>query len=133
MTGRTALRARRRRAAVLVGGVAGTALRLGVATVVPVSPTEWPWPTFTVNLSGAFLLGYLLSRALAAATPTTLTVPLLGVGVLGSYTTFSTLAVEVVTLSGGERLSTALAYGAASVAAGATVAWLGIRLAERRP
>lgn len=117
----------------LVGGVGGTALRLAVTTVVPVSPSGWPWPTFTANLSGAFLLGYLLARSLAAARRTTLSVPLLGVGLLGSYTTFSTLAVEVVTLSDADRLATALAYGVASVAGGALVAWLGIRLAERRP
>lgn len=122
----------RRRLAVFVGGMLGTALRALVVAAVPVGASGWPWATFSANVTGALLLGYLLTRFLNAATRTTLAVPLLCTGVLGSYTTFSSFAVEVTDLLKFGRINTALGYGLGSVIVGYAAAQLGRRGAERR-
>ncbi|MDP8960023.1 MAG: CrcB family protein [Actinomycetota bacterium] len=122
----------RRRAGVAAGGLAGTALRAGVAGALPVGPGGWPWGTFAANLTGTLLLGYLLTRFLVAAPRTTLTIPLLCVGLLGSYTTFSTFVVEVARLVDAGRPAMGAAYGLVSIAVGFPAAQLGIRLAEYR-
>ena len=53
-----------------------------------------PWGTFAVNMTGSFVLGVLFALIVErAALPADLRAPLL-IGFLGSYTTFSTLALE---------------------------------------
>lgn len=122
----------RRRMGVAAGGLVGTGLRAAVAAALPVGTGGWPWGTFTANLTGTLLLGYLLTRFLVAAPRTTLTIPLLCVGLLGSYTTFSTFVVEVAQLVDTGRPGLGVAYGLVSVAVGFPAAQLGIRLAEYR-
>src|SRR4051794_32673344 len=53
---------RRTVAAVFVGGAAGTLARALLSTAFPITPAQWPWPTFAVNVGGAFLLGYFTTR-----------------------------------------------------------------------
>lgn len=122
----------RRRLAVFVGGAVGTGLRAAVTGVVPTGAAAFPWAVLAVNLSGSLLLGYLATRFLAAEARSTLTMPLLGIGLLGSYTTFSTFAVDVVQLAEAGQPSLAAGYGAISLIAGLAAAWLGIRLARAR-
>lgn len=121
----------RRRLAIAVGGAVGTALRGLVAVAMP-TDGAWPWATFIENVSGSLLLGYLLTRFLNAAPRTTLTIPLLCTGVLGSYTTFSTFTIEIARLADTTQISTAVGYALASVTAGFITAQIGIRVAERR-
>lgn len=121
-------------AALLVGagGVLGTLARWGVSLVVPVQD-GWPLPTLLVNLTGAFCLGLLLESLLRAGEDVggrRSARLLLGTGLLGSYTTMSSLATELVLLAG--RPLVALGYGAASLAGGLLLAWCGIVLAARR-
>lgn len=77
------------------GGFAGAIARY----VVDVRLTTWaggalPWGTFAVNISGSFVLGLLFALVIErAALPADLRAPLM-IGFLGSYTTFSTLALE---------------------------------------
>lgn len=125
--------AARRRLAVFVGGVLGTALRTAVTDVVPGEVTTFPWPVWAVNVSGSLVLGYLATRFLVAGNRSPLTMPLLCIGLLGSYTTFSTFAVEVVQLADAGRSAVAATYAASSVAVGLAAAWLGIRLGQARP
>ena len=122
----------RRRFAVLIGGAAGTGLRMAVG-LLPAAERGWPWGTVVANLTGALALGYLLTRFLEAAPRTTLTIPLICQGVIGSYTTFSALSLEVWRLLDAGRTVMALAYGFGSAAAGVAVAQMGVRLAEARP
>jgi fluoride exporter len=91
-----------------------------------------PWGTLAANLAGALLLGYLLTRFLQAAPRTTLTIPLLCTGFLGSFTTFSMRSVETVQFVQQGRAGLAVAYAGGSVALGLTAAAAGIALAERR-
>lgn len=122
----------RRRLAVALGGCAGSALRIAVGTLAAGGP-GWPWPTLAANLSGALLLGYLLVRFQQAASSTVLTIPLLCTGLLGSYTTFSALSVEVWQLWTTGQAGLAAGYAAASTLGGLLSALVGIRLAELRP
>ena len=60
--------------------------------------TSFPWHTLVINVSGAFLLGVLMavSAERSLVSPTMRLV--LGVGVLGGFTTFSTLSYESIAL-----------------------------------
>lgn len=125
----------RRRLAVLglvwLGGALGTGARYGVARIVP--PTSWPAATLAVNLVGAFLLGLLLGRLAIAGRDTGR--PRwarfgLGTGILGGFTTFSTLSLDTVTMLRAGHGLTALAYALLSVVLGAAAAAGGLLLSR---
>ena len=81
-------------AAVAVGGSAGSAARYEVALLLPHDAgTGVPWATLAVNAVGCLLIGVLIVLV-EGRHP--LLRPLLGVGVLGGFTTFSTYAVDAV-------------------------------------
>jgi CrcB protein len=112
--------------AVVVGGVIGTALRLAVDLALPHGGGTFPIGTFLVNLIGSFALGALVARLWPVA-PEWLRVGL-GPGLLGSFTTFSALAVSAVDLTSAGAGPAAVVYVAASLVGGITAAALGIRL-----
>lgn len=122
----------RRRVAVFAGGVAGGLARAAIGAQAG-DPSPLPWPTLLVNLTGSFLLGYLLVRFLQAARPAALAIPLVCIGVLGAYTTFGQLALELWQGAAAGRWAMVLGYGTATIALGLIAAGLGIRLAGRRP
>ena len=120
-------------ALVAAGGALGTAVRAAL-TALPAADGRWPWATATVNLTGAFLLGLLL-EGLARTGPddgrrrdARL---LLGTGVLGGYTTYSTLALDTVELAGAGVLGGAVLYAAGSVLLGLAAAAAGIATGAR--
>lgn len=118
-------------AAVFAGGMAGALARVGLAQALPPQPGSWPWATFAANLAGALLLGWVLA-GLAPTARATLRRSLVGAGVCGALTTFSTLQLELLHMLDAGRLGLALGYAAASLAAGLAVVALGERLATRR-
>lgn len=95
-----------------VGGALGTLARYGIATAFPVTLQQIPWATLAINLSGSFLLGFMLS-VVERLPPNRFMRPFLAIGVLGGFTTFSTFAVEVVQLFR-ERPWIAISYLATS-------------------
>jgi len=117
----------RRRLAVAGGGAAGGGLRLLIGDLLGDPGLGFPWPTLIVNLLGALGLGLLLPRLLAAARSGAVLQPLLAVGFLGSFTTFSGLVVEVTLLADARRAALAAGYAALSVTAGLLVAFVGLR------
>jgi len=120
--------------AVALGGVLGGSARYGVDLLVPAS-TGFPWATFAVNVTGAACLGLLLVLVLELWRPTRYVRPFLGVGLLGSMTTFSTWMVETDRLIASGAPLVAMAYVLASVAAGLAATVLGMttgRLVVRR-
>jgi len=117
--------------AVAVGGAAGALARDAVGRALPAHSAGFPTATLLVNASGCLLLGVLLGRLTQRSAPVWVR-PLLGPGVLGGYTTFSTFAVEADLLASAGRLGLSLAYLAASVVLGIGAAAAGLRLGARR-
>lgn len=122
--------------AVALGGAVGGTARYGVDRMLATRPGEFPQATFAVNVAGAFLLALLLVLVLEVWPPSRYVRPFAAVGVLGSFTTFSTWMVELDRMLVGGATLPAVSYLAASVLAGAAATVLGLvlgrRLAARR-
>jgi CrcB protein len=101
-------------AAIFAGGAAGTLARAGLVEALPHAAHTWPWATFTVNVAGAALVGYFVTRLQERLPLSAYRRPLLGTGLCGGLTTFSTLQVELLRMPAG----LAVAYASASLAAG---------------
>ena len=109
---------RRELAAIFVGGALGTLARAGLSQVLPHSPTQWPWATFVVNVVAAALLGYFVTRLQERLPLSSYRRPLLGTGVCGGLSTFSTMQVEILRMIEASAFVLALGYAVASVVAG---------------
>jgi CrcB protein len=83
-------------AAIFAGGTIGAVARLLLDDALPLHGDAWPWSTFTVNVVGSALLGYFVTRLQERLPPSTFRRPLLGTGVCGALTTFSTYQVELL-------------------------------------
>jgi CrcB protein len=118
--------------AIAVGGALGALARYGITRVIAVPPHGFPWATFWTNMSGAFALGFLLTFVLERLPPTRYLRPFFAVGFLGSYTTFSTFAVETVVLLKDGYVVLGIGYTVASVSFGLALAYVGIALARPR-
>jgi CrcB protein len=116
--------------ALSVGGVAGVNARywLGV-WINRWASSQFPWATFTINVSGAFAIGF-LTALLARWSPHSHLRLMVLVGFLGGYTTFSTYAFETVTLWQRGESVFSLTYVAGSVLAGCAAVILGAALAQ---
>jgi fluoride exporter len=112
--------------AIFLGGAAGAALRAGLIEAFGDGAPSWPWVTFAVNVVGAFLLGYFVTRLQERLPLSTYRRPLLGTGFCGALTTFSTMQVELLRMLDAGRYGFAAAYGLGSIFAGL----LGIHLAS---
>jgi CrcB protein len=117
--------------AVFAGGALGALARAVLDTVAAPDPARWPWPTFTVNIVGAFLLGYFTTRLLERLPVSSYRRPLLGTGLCGGLTTFSTMQVEILRMVEHGRLGLALGYLAASIAAGLAAVHVATALVRR--
>lgn len=112
-----------------ISGALGATVRFGT--------TEWvarwwygrfPLATLLINVSGAFLLGFLLTAG-GGATPWLAPYrTVLGTGFLGGYTTFSTLSFETDALARHGLARMSVLNGLGSVAAGVVAALIGIAL-----
>ena len=108
---------------VALGGAAGAWLRYMVSrlwtqALGPVAAGAFPWATLSVNLAGSLAMGLLagwLARHGGHGEGYRL---LLGVGVLGGFTTFSAFSLEVVMLASRGAIGMAAIYAALSLAAG---------------
>ena len=118
-------------AAVFAGGAVGAAARAGLESLMAPHPGRWPWPTFTVNIVGAFLLGYFTTRLLERLPLSSYRRPLLGTGLCGGLTTFSTMQVETLRMIQHGHHGLAVGYVTASVAAGLVAVHLATALVRR--
>lgn len=108
-------------------------------SAAPVSPggvLDWPWALLVVNVSGAFILGWLLVVGASASNWQSTLRPLFAVGVLGGYTTTSAFAVVTVEMLRNDNFISAGLYVAASVALavwafGAAQKSANVRMAKR--
>jgi CrcB protein len=122
---------RRTVAAVFAGGAVGTVLRAALAAAFPTPAAQWPWPTFAVNIAGAFLLGWFTTRLQERLPLSSYQRPALGTGLCGGLTTFSTMQVEIVGMLGHRRFGLVLAYAAASLVCGYLAVHLATALVRR--
>jgi CrcB protein len=120
-------------AAIFAGGFAGAALRALISGALVHDPTSWPWATFLVNVAGAFVLGYATTRLSERLPLSAYRRPLLGTGFCGALTTFSTLQVELFRMVDAGATGLAVAYSAASLAAGFGALVLATNLVRRTP
>ena len=116
---------------VALGGALGAATRYGVSLALPARESGWPLATFLINVSGSLLIGLLagwLATRDAGGEPWRL---LLGVGVLGGFTTFSAYSLETLRMLERGDIAGASIYAIGSVIAGLAAVAIGLLVARR--
>ena len=117
--------------AIFAGGFIGAILRAALAQSIVVRADRWPWATFAVNLLGAFLLGYFITRLQERLPPSRYGRAFLGTGVCGALTTFSTMMLELLRMLEGDHWALAVSYAGASLACGLAAVFLSTKLVRR--
>jgi CrcB protein len=118
-------------AAIFAGGFVGAIARAAFAQSVVVGPGSWPWATFLVNVLGAFMLGYFITRLQERLPPSLYGRAFLGTGLCGALTTFATMMVELLRMIEGGHGALAAGYAAASVCCGLAAVFLSTKLVRR--
>lgn len=116
--------------AVACGGAIGATLRYIFSTTFPNDPSAFAWATFTENVIGSLMLGYMLVVILERLPPMRHVQPFLCTGVLGSFTTFSNFSVEIITNLENGHPRVGVGYALASVVAGLIAAIIGMAVAR---
>ncbi len=108
-------------------GIGGVARYLLGGWIQAATGPAFPWGTFTINVTGSFILAvaYATLDGSAAAAEWRL---FLGVGICGGYTTFSTFSYETVRLMQDGDWTRASAYVIASVVGSVAAALIGLRI-----
>lgn len=117
--------------AVFVGGMIGTSMRIGIDAAVPHADDAFPVSTLIINVIGSFVLGFLVARVWPIASGWVRAG--LGPGLLGSFTTFSAVAVSIVSLVDAGRLPVALLYLASTLLLGFAAAAVGLSFGKPTP
>ena len=115
--------------AVFAGGILGTGARVALDTVLPHGDTGFPLSTLLINIAGSLALGFLVAGVWPRVSGTVRA--LLGPGVLGSFTTFSALAVALVTLAADGQVLLGVLYLSLSLVLGFGAAAVGLLLGAR--
>ena len=111
---------------VFLGGMAGTAVRVGVTELLPTG--AYAWGLLAVNVLGALLLGLLFERLQEQRLARGRRWALWGPGFLGALTTFSALQLEVVDAMRDGEWKNGVLYLVATIGLGLPAAALGRRL-----
>jgi CrcB protein len=115
--------------AVAVGGALGSVMRYVVSNWFSHRfGAGFPWGTFTINVSGAFVIGVVLELATTRAGFNPYVRLFMATGILGGYTTFSTFAFETYLLGADGFPLQSLAYAGGSVIVGLASTLLGVVL-----
>lgn len=102
--------------------------RLWLSAVGPVAASAFPWATLTANILGSFCMGLLVGWLARHGSGGETWRLLLGVGVLGGYTTFSSFALEFALFVERGNLGMAALYVGVTLAAGFTALFAGLFL-----
>lgn len=116
---------------VMLGGAIGSAARYGVGRLgVALLGPAFPWGTLAANIIGGFLMGGLAAGLLRFGQQAEQARLLLGVGVLGGFTTFSSFSLETFAMIQRGDLGVALGYVLASVVGAIGAVAIGMILAR---
>lgn len=116
---------------VALGGAIGAMARYALALCLGNSEGFFPWPTFTANVIGCFLMGigfvFIVEKGLLAIQWRYF----LLVGLLGAFTTFSTFSIEVLSLLESHSFHKAGIYLVSSMMASLFAVFLGVYFTEK--
>jgi fluoride exporter len=113
--------------AIALAGAIGALARYGLEGLISRrAPGAFPWGTFTVNVSGAFVLGFVFTVMTEQLSVASWVRGAVTIGLLGAYTTFSTLSFETYRLLEDGALGIAAANAFGSLAAGLAAVYLGV-------
>jgi CrcB protein len=116
--------------AIAAGGAIGALARVGLVQSLATGE-GWPWATFTANMLGAAMIGYFVTRLQERLPISTLRRPLLGTGVCGALTTFSTMQVELLKMTDRHDYGLACGYATASLTGGYLAVFLSSAIVRR--
>jgi CrcB protein len=122
---------RREFGAIFLGGAVGAVSRVELSSAFPSTPTSWPWIVFAINVTGAFVLGYFVTRLQERLPLSTYRRPLVGTGFCGAFTTFSTMQLELLKMIDHHRYVLAAGYAATSVLAGYLAIYVSTAIVRR--
>jgi|SRR5579862_4797139 len=112
---------------ILVAGALGALARYGLDGFVSRRTSgSFPWGTFVVNVTGAFVLGLLFTALTDRWSVSPWIRTSITIGFLGAYTTFSTFMLESYRLASDRALGLAMLNLAGSVVAGMGAVYLGV-------
>ena len=117
---------------IAVGGAIGCVSRYFVAQLVQQrAGPDFPFGTLLINITGSFLLGFLMRYALQSGAISAETRALLTTGFCGGYTTFSTFSYETAMLIDDGEYARAALYVGASVLVSLIGTFVGFAAANR--
>lgn len=115
----------RRYAYIAIGGVLGAMARFFIKNIHLINyKGSFPLNTFTINITGSFILAFLLTTSGLAKFDEDIKLGI-GTGFLGAYTTFSSMCKEAVTLMRNGSFNVAILYLLLSVVIGFLAAYFG--------
>ena len=113
--------------AVAAGGALGAASRFLVGRMMlRVMGPGLPWGTFTVNISGSFLIGLLVTFVAARFSLSHHWQAFLVIGVMGGFTTFSSFSMEVGLMLERHEITHAAIYAGGSLILGVLALFMGL-------
>lgn len=115
----------------LGGAIGATARYLASALALRVTGPDWPWGTFSVNIIGSALMGFLAGWLAFKVDGGTNWRLFLGTGVLGGFTTFSAFSLEAALMIEKKAYSQAATYALGSLALGVAALFVGLILARK--
>ena len=95
---------------VATGGATGAVLRYILTNLSKILFTSSIYGTLSVNILGSFLIGYLITSDYTKSLSEDFVKFFLIIGLLGSFTTFSTFSYEVVNLINSKKLFISFLY-----------------------
>jgi fluoride exporter len=113
---------------VMAGGGIGAVLRFQLGHMLTSAPQGWPWATFLVNVLGGFVMGVLAAWLIHVGQAGETMRLLIGVGLLGGFTTFSAFSLDMMRMIEGGAVGLALVYALASVVLALLALFAGLAL-----
>ena len=118
---------------VAAGGAIGSVARYGVGMAAQrLAPASaWPWGTLVVNVAGGLMMGLLAGWLHRGAADQADLRALIGVGLLGGFTTFSAFSLETALMIERREIGAAALYVGLSVLLAIGALFIGLMLARR--